>query len=113
MTTEEFGKKAGVVTNKATDKWGSAHDLRRAFGTRWAKKVMPATLQRIMRHADIGTTMQYYVGIDADDMADELWVKFGNTPGKNGPVVQQKRTCGDDTQVLSWVGFILSGQGRG
>ena len=80
-----IGKKAGVVTNKATNKRGSAHDLRRAFGTRWARKVMPATLQRLMRHADIGTTMKYYVGIDADDMADELWEKFGNTSGNNAP----------------------------
>ena len=76
-----IGKKAGVVTNKATDKRGSAHDLRRAFGTRWAKRVMPATLQRLMRHANIGTTMTFYVGINADDIADELWEKFGNTSG--------------------------------
>ncbi len=52
-----IGEAAGVVVNKAEEKYASAHDLRRAFGTRWAKRVMPAILQRLMRHADIGTTM--------------------------------------------------------
>ena len=32
----EIGERAGVVVNKETEKFASAHDLRRAFGTRWA-----------------------------------------------------------------------------
>jgi integrase len=39
-----IGEKARVVVDKATGKHASAHDLRRAFGTRWAKRVMPAVL---------------------------------------------------------------------
>ena len=54
-------------------KYASAHDLRRSFGSRWAPKVKPATLQRLMRHASIETTMAYYVDLDADDLAAELW----------------------------------------
>jgi integrase len=69
----KIGKKAGVVVNKADGKFATAHDLRRSFGTRWAKKVMPAVLQRLMRHANITTTMKYYVTLDADELADELW----------------------------------------
>ena len=50
-----------------------------AFGTRWASKVMPAVLRRLMRHSAIATTMTYYVDLDADEVAGELWAKFGNT----------------------------------
>ena len=34
---------------------------------------MPAVLQRLMRHAEIATTMKYYVTMDADEVADEVW----------------------------------------
>ena len=49
---------------------------------------MPATLQRLMRHANITTTMKYYVQIGADDVAAELWAKHpaaGNTFGNSEP----------------------------
>jgi integrase len=65
-----IGAAAGVLVG---GKAASAHDLRRSFGTRWARRVMPAVLQRLMRHASIATTMTYYVDLDADEMADELW----------------------------------------
>src|SRR5262245_41465404 len=35
-------------------------------------------LMRLMRHADISTTMKYYVTADAASTAGELWEKFGN-----------------------------------
>ena len=68
-----IGKKAKVVVDKGTEKFASAHDFRRAFGTRWARKVMPMVLQKLMRHDSIETTMRYYVDLDADEMAEELW----------------------------------------
>ena len=71
-----IGKLAKVVVNKADGKYASAHDLRRAFGTRWATRVMPATLQLLMRHQSIETTMRYYVDLDANDLAAELWNRF-------------------------------------
>jgi len=46
-------------------KFASAHDLRRAFGQRWAIRIMPTVLRELMRHADISTTMKYYVGQNA------------------------------------------------
>jgi integrase len=83
-----IGEKAGVVVNKADGKYGSAHDLTRAFGTRWSKKVMPATLQLLMRHKSIETTLKYYVEQDADDVVADLWAQHaaqgnisGNTTG--------------------------------
>ena len=71
-----IGKKAGVVVNKADGKYASAHDLRRSFGTRWSSKVKPATLQLLMRHKSIETTLKYYVAQDSDDVADELWASY-------------------------------------
>ncbi len=76
----EIGEKANVVVNKADGKFASAHDLRRAFGTRWASRVKPATLQLLMRHASIETTLKYYVAQDADDVADELWRAHKSKP---------------------------------
>src|SRR4030095_11343381 len=66
-----IGKAANVVVNDQ-GKSASAHDLRRAFGQRWAAKVMPNMLRELMRHADIGTTMKYYVGQNAEATADAL-----------------------------------------
>jgi integrase len=68
-----IGKKAGVVVNAAEGKTASAQDLRRTFGSRWAKQVMPAVLHKLMRHGSVQTTMQSYVDVDVDEMADELW----------------------------------------
>lgn len=59
----EIGRASGVVS--AAGKSPTAHDLRRSFGTRWALKVPPAALCALMRHADIGTTMKYYVDLQA------------------------------------------------
>ena len=83
----KIGEAAGVIVNKAEGKFASAHDLRRSFGTRWARRVMPAVLQRLMRHAAIETTLRYYVDLDADELAADLWrdhetgsrQHFGNT----------------------------------
>jgi hypothetical protein len=41
--------------------------------------VKPAVLQRLMRHANIATTMGYYVALDSADVADDLWTRFGTT----------------------------------
>jgi integrase len=52
-----LAKRAGVkLTMKA---------LRRGFGCRYAGKVSAHVLQRLMRHASIKTTMDYYANVDA------------------------------------------------
>jgi integrase len=68
----KIGKAAKVVVSE-NGKFASAHDLRRAFGLEWSRKVRPITLQRLMRHADLQTTMKYYVGMESTDVANELW----------------------------------------
>lgn len=54
-------------------KTASAHDLRRAFGERWAARLMPAQLMELMRHESIDTTLSYYVGRNAERTAAILW----------------------------------------
>ena len=67
-----IGKAAKVVTNKAENRYATAHDLRRSFGTRWARRVPPAILRDLMRHSSITTTMTYYVSQSAEDVGDVL-----------------------------------------
>jgi integrase len=78
-TISAIGEKAGVKVGE--DKYASAHDLRRAFGRRWSKRVMPPVLKELMRHGNIATTMTYYVGADADDAAEVLWAAVGTILG--------------------------------
>ncbi len=94
-----IGTAAGVIVDSdprtgEPRKFASAHDLRRSFGQRWAPKVMPATLKELMRHSSIETTMQYYVGVNADATAAVLWqtsaAGLGNTLGNTQAADGQK-----------------------
>ena len=97
-----IGRKAGVVTDKAEGRYASAHDLRRAFGTRWSKKLMPAVLQRLMRHRDIGTTMNYYVKESAEDIAEDLWnLDPANTFANKAPETVGEAASGNRPNSLS------------
>jgi integrase len=69
----DIGKASGVVVDSRSGKHASAHDLRRSFGERWARMVMPQVLMELMRHESIETTMRYYVGRNAETTADILW----------------------------------------
>jgi integrase len=98
----EIGRTAGVIVDErkkrvqaasgtpahdvTVRKFASAHDLRRAFGFRWAMRVMPTVLKEIMRHEDIGTTMKYYVGQNAEAIADALWSAAGECFGESSSV---------------------------
>lgn len=73
----QIGEAAGIVVNHAPLKYASAHDLRRSFGERWARRVMPAILMQLMRHESIETTMKYYVGREAETTADLLYQAVG------------------------------------
>ena len=85
-----IGKKARIVVNSADGKTASAHDLRRSFGTRWAKRVMPAVLRKLMRHASIETTMAFYVDLNVDEMADDLWANHPATAAVSLPSVERE-----------------------
>jgi integrase len=51
-----LARKAGVKL--------SMHSLRKGFGCRYAGKVPAQVLQKLMRHASISTTMDYYANVD-------------------------------------------------
>ena len=93
----KIGKLAGVVVDSKSGKCASAHDLRRAFGERWALRVMPVVLKDLMRHDSLDTTLKYYIGRDAETTADVLYkavepsqVTFQVTSGELIPSPQLK-----------------------
>ncbi len=106
VKVSEFGEAARVkVTDKPAKataegepvvkvKWASAHDLRRSFGFRWSRRIMPAELQELMRHADIQTTMQYYVGRNAQSTAEALWAAYRAAGGNAGNTMATVSTDG-------------------
>lgn len=44
-----------------------------SFGECWSLKVMPDVLMLLMRHTDIKTTLNYYVGKNAKTTTNALW----------------------------------------
>jgi integrase len=103
----KIGRKSGVIVNAVDGKHASVHDLRRSFGTRWAKRIMPARLRRLMRHANVQTTMQYYVDLDVDEMADELWASYpaaaDNQPASNifSNIYPKSAEAGDNADAIT------------
>ena len=92
MIVERIGRKAGVKVGTRTKRtkdgetitvpvFAGCHSYRRGFGSKWARRMAPSVLKRLMRHASIATTEGYYVHLDASDVADELWEKFGCQDG--------------------------------
>ena len=73
-------------------KYASAHDLRRAFGERWAARIMPAQLRELMRHESIETTLRYYVGTNAERTADACWDAFEGMDSDAPPTVMVKNS---------------------
>lgn len=86
----DLGRAAGVVVGRCRatkhnpdgKSFASSHTLRRSYGTRWAIHVQPAVLQKLMRHANIATTMGYYVHLDAERIGDQLFEEE-ETPAEN------------------------------
>jgi len=72
-----IGRAAGIKVDQDAEtgkvKYASLHDLRRSFGERWSKRLMPQELKELMRHESIETTMAYYVGRNAERTAAVLW----------------------------------------
>lgn len=84
-----IGESAGIKVSESPDgkkiKYASAHDLRRAFGFRWSRLIMPTELKELMRHAQIQTTMEFYVGTDARATARRLREVSANTLANTTP----------------------------
>lgn len=102
-----IGRKAGVCIaerppaegeKEPRKSWAGAHCFRRAFGTRWAKRLRPQQLQELMRHESITTTMTFYVADDFEDVENAAWLVPTNDPPnkpsnpESGPVSEQHKT---------------------
>jgi integrase len=98
-TVSAIGRAAKVFVDEAAGKPATAHDYRRAFGTRWAKRVMPATLKRLMRHKEIDTTLKYYVHSEAEDIAADLWSAMRKAESSNTSGNRAAENC--DFQAVS------------
>jgi integrase len=72
VSPREVSRKFTRLAKKAGLKI-SLHDLRRSFGSRYAAVVPAPVLQRLMRHADIKTTLAYYTNVD--DVLEEAILK--------------------------------------
>ncbi|HXG11398.1 MAG TPA: hypothetical protein VNK04_16710 [Gemmataceae bacterium] len=81
-----IGEEAKVVVHVEARtgkvKYASAHDFRRAFGDRWALRVVPPVLMQLMRHESIETTMRYYVGRNVKATADVVWEAYSRSTEK-------------------------------
>ena len=71
----ELGELSGIESGESESgkiKFASSHDLRRTFGNRWAMRIHPIVLKTMMRHANLNTTMKYYVAVDCDSVAKQV-----------------------------------------
>tara|TARA_R110001592_G_scaffold363237_1_gene681986 strand:+ start:1358 stop:2572 length:1215 start_codon:yes stop_codon:yes gene_type:complete len=83
----DIGEKANVMvgdkgkkdkeTGERKPRYASAHDLRRAFGFRWSRRVKAFELKELMRHENIATTQEYYLEENAQDTARSIWDACG------------------------------------
>jgi integrase len=93
-TRERVKQVDGRLERETVKMIAGAHDLRRAFCTRWSRRVMPPVLLRLARHGHIATTMGFYVSSTAEEIGAELWAAWahsgnteasGNTLGNTAP----------------------------
>lgn len=78
-TRQDDFKRAGIALINDREEHADLHALRVTFGTRLALAgVLPAVLQKLMRHCTIELTMRYYTKISLDDLGE---LGIGKLPG--------------------------------
>ncbi len=60
------------LISRETNKKYSFHSFRKKFATEWSRFLMPAELKEVMRHGEIRTTMQYYVGLNIVKIGEKM-----------------------------------------
>jgi len=73
----------------------SMHTLRKGFGCRYAGKVPAQVLQRLMRHSDIRTTMDYYANID-QAVGEAVLGPQRNSSRNSDPVAERQSSGGNN-----------------
>jgi len=102
----ESGPQRRPLTSEEVDRIVEATRTVHDALTRWAPKVgPPPTLKKLMRHTDIQTTLTYYVSLDAEDVAAELWSQhqpgvgtYPQSPRANTMTPSQETTKPVDSQ---------------
>lgn len=85
MGAKVFETASVLATNGEHSKRATLHDLRRTFALRMKRIVRsPLDLQRLMRHEDINTTKDYYVGDDDEHLHVVLWTEHASQSGHDG-----------------------------
>jgi integrase len=92
----KLAKAAGVKLTMKT--------LRKAFGSRYAGKVPAQVLQKLMRHANISTTMDYYANID-QAVEDAVLGPQRNSSRNSEPVEPGESSNGVDASQEPEQGF--------
>jgi integrase len=66
--------RAGVyAVNGEKSPHATLHDLRRTFGRRMAERYPWPVLRLLMRHEDLKTTLDFYVGEDVESAKRLIW----------------------------------------
>jgi hypothetical protein len=75
------------------------HTLRKGFGCRYAGKVPAQVLQKLMRHRNIKTTMDYYCNVDQAVMEAVLGIpnSLPNTRPSDEQTIMSETIPLDDT----------------
>jgi integrase len=73
------------------------HTLRKGFGCRYAGKVPAQVLQKLMRHSNIRTTMDYYANVDDAVMEAVLGPRRNSSRNDRAPAQQVPETTNDAT----------------
>lgn len=85
-TARRIFEHAGVlVVSGERSQRATLHDLRRSFILRMKRQLANAVdLQRIARHEDINTTLDFYVGDDDEYLHQALWTSHERGAYANG-----------------------------
>lgn len=86
----EIGKAAKILVDERKQKYASIQDLRRTFGNRWARRVMPMVLKDLMRHETILTTEAFYVELEAAQTSAILWSAHEKSQGDTSGDTQKR-----------------------
>jgi integrase len=90
-----IGRRSGIVTNPVTGKHATCTDIgRRAWASRNCGQMTPQEMQAWMRHADIRTTMRYYVHHDAAALAAKAWREKSHLLGDPTPLAESPEEKG-------------------
>ena len=102
----------GVVVDPYTGQTATCHDLRHTYGQWLALSgVSPYELKELMRHADIKTTMAYYIDLSHEDIAANLHRRFAAQDAPVGDTFGDTCRLGATTEKIEPLVFSRNKSG--